>query len=158
MDKLKTITQKSSISKARKNKSEKSSPKIVRKSAKLRGRPSKKTSDESPSTPKQQETNASPISDKQSEETTKSNRSQSAENQTSNTTIAAVVSVNQAQCESVSWTRDEDKVILQVKRSLTTEEDDVICDKIKERLQNRQLPDIINRYTFLMDVLKKMQK
>lgn len=153
MDKLKTITKKTSISKAS-SVLEKSSPKIVRKSAKGRGRTRKKPSDESPSTPKQQGTDTSPISDKQSEESTNSKQSQSTENQTSNTTSSAVVSVN----ETVSWTRDEDKIILQVKRASTMDEDDVICEKIRERLQNRELPDIINRYTFLMDVLKKMQK
>ncbi|XP_058449807.1 uncharacterized protein LOC131429599 [Malaya genurostris] len=56
-----------------------------------------------------------------------------------------------------SWTRDEDKIILEeIKNGFSTV--DELVKRIEGKIENRQLSEIERRYEFLMEVLKKFQK
>ncbi|XP_055636041.1 uncharacterized protein LOC129775376 [Toxorhynchites rutilus septentrionalis] len=55
------------------------------------------------------------------------------------------------------WTRDEDKVILEEIKSGYSTVDELV-DRIGRKIENRNFSEIKDRYEFLMDVLKKVQR
>lgn len=59
--------------------------------------------------------------------------------------------------EEPSWTRDEDKVILEeIKNGYSSVEE--LLERIGARIEGRSGGQIRTRYEFLMEVLKKFQK
>lgn len=59
--------------------------------------------------------------------------------------------------ENKSWTREEDKIILEAIRSNSTDDTPMLIEKISEKLAARTSEEIQARHTFLMDVLSKLQ-
>lgn len=59
--------------------------------------------------------------------------------------------------ENKSWTREEDKIILEAIRSNSNDDTSMLIEKISEKLTARTSQEIQERHTFLMDVLSKLQ-